>query len=34
MNIGVMMNDFSCSQLSFYAVRNINKKSNKSAEHS
>ena len=34
MNIGVIMNDFSCSQLSFYAVRNMNKRSNKSAEHS
>ena len=34
MNIGVMIKDFSCSQLSFYAVRNINNRSNKSAEHS
>ena len=34
MNIGVMIKDFSCSQLSFYAVRNINNRSNKSAEDS
>ena len=34
MNIGVMIKDFSCSQLSFYAVRNINNRSNNSAEDS
>ena len=34
MNIGVMIKDFSCSQLPFYAVRNINNRSNKSSEDS
>ena len=33
MNIGVIINDFSCSQLSFYAVRNINERSNDSPKH-
>ena len=33
MNIGIVTNDFSCSQLSFYLVRNINLECNSSTEN-
>ena len=33
MKIGVVVNDFSCSQLSFYAVRNINQACDNSPKH-